>query len=172
LAIAGAPRSMKMGTTPSPFPYDAAARHTPQPAKVRHPPTLHSASQPPPSRFCGRSGLPLDNGPPDKHRDRRHVPEATTVRCSNSVAIAPSARIKKRWNGAGLIETTGPIRLLTRRWRGQWPAWPSSTSRRRIRTAGPGHVPNPHEPSAPLSQRPSPPPNKAASFRAQELKAA
>ena len=33
--LGGAPRSMKMGTTRSPSPYDAAACHTSQPAKLR-----------------------------------------------------------------------------------------------------------------------------------------
>jgi len=40
----GAPRSMKMGTTASPWRYDAAARHALQSAKLRLPATLHYAS--------------------------------------------------------------------------------------------------------------------------------
>ena len=36
-----APRSIKTGTTRSPFPIDAAARHPFQPAKLRHPSSLH-----------------------------------------------------------------------------------------------------------------------------------
>jgi hypothetical protein len=36
---------MKMGTTHSPFPYDAVARHALQSVKPRHPATLHYASR-------------------------------------------------------------------------------------------------------------------------------
>ena len=40
----GAPRSMKMGTTPSPFPYDAATRPALWLARLRRPAILHYAS--------------------------------------------------------------------------------------------------------------------------------
>ncbi len=39
----GAPRSMKMGTIPSPWRYDAAARHSLQSASLRRPAILHYA---------------------------------------------------------------------------------------------------------------------------------
>jgi hypothetical protein len=41
---AGAPRSMKMGTTRSPWRYDAAIRHALQSANLRRPAILHYAS--------------------------------------------------------------------------------------------------------------------------------
>jgi hypothetical protein len=44
-SYSGAPRPMKMGTTRSPFPYDAIVYHAAQPAKLRHPSTLHYASR-------------------------------------------------------------------------------------------------------------------------------
>jgi len=40
----GAPRSMKMGTTRSPWRYDAAIRHALQSANLRRPAILHYAS--------------------------------------------------------------------------------------------------------------------------------
>src|SRR5437016_1696575 len=40
----GAPRSMKMGTILSPWPYDAAACHALQPANLRRPAILRYAS--------------------------------------------------------------------------------------------------------------------------------
>jgi hypothetical protein len=40
----GAPRPMKMGTTASPWRYDAAAHHALQPANLRRPAILHFAS--------------------------------------------------------------------------------------------------------------------------------
>src|SRR5262249_30456959 len=40
----GAPRSMKMGTTLSPWRHDAAARHALQSVSLRHPTILHYAS--------------------------------------------------------------------------------------------------------------------------------
>jgi hypothetical protein len=42
-SYSGAPWSMKMGTTRSPFPYDAAARHALQSAKLRYLTSLHYA---------------------------------------------------------------------------------------------------------------------------------
>ena len=42
--VAGAPRSMKMGTTRSPWRYDAAIRHALQSANLRRPAILHYAS--------------------------------------------------------------------------------------------------------------------------------
>ena len=42
--LAGAPRSMKMGTTRSPWRYDAAIRHALQSANLRRPAILHYAS--------------------------------------------------------------------------------------------------------------------------------
>jgi hypothetical protein len=42
--IAGAPRSMKMGTILSPFPYDAAGRNALQSPNLRWPAILHYAS--------------------------------------------------------------------------------------------------------------------------------
>jgi hypothetical protein len=49
---------MKMGTTLSPFPYDVAARHASQSAKLRYPTTLHYASRALPTIFAGWSGYP------------------------------------------------------------------------------------------------------------------
>src|SRR5216684_8186275 len=42
--LTGAPRSMKMGTTRSPWRYDAAIRHALQSANLRRPAILHYAS--------------------------------------------------------------------------------------------------------------------------------
>ena len=42
--LIGAPRSMKMGTTRSPWRYDAAIRHALQSANLRLPAILHYAS--------------------------------------------------------------------------------------------------------------------------------
>jgi hypothetical protein len=42
--VSGAPRSMKMGTIRSPFPYDAAARRALQSPNLRWPAILHYAS--------------------------------------------------------------------------------------------------------------------------------
>jgi hypothetical protein len=53
----GAPRSVKMGTTLSPWCYDAATRHALQPAILRRPATLHYARRGPPD-IAGRSGYP------------------------------------------------------------------------------------------------------------------
>jgi recombinase-like zinc beta ribbon protein len=49
----GAPRSMKVGTTRSLFPYDAAVCYASQSAKLRHPTTLHDASRALPSTSRG-----------------------------------------------------------------------------------------------------------------------
>jgi hypothetical protein len=40
----GAPRPMKMGTSASPWRYDASAHHVLQPANLRRPAILHFAS--------------------------------------------------------------------------------------------------------------------------------
>jgi hypothetical protein len=53
--VQGAPRPMKMG---SPFPYDAAARHALQLARLRYPTTLHYASRALPSILGGSSACP------------------------------------------------------------------------------------------------------------------
>ena len=54
----GAPRPMKMGTTCSPFPYDAAARHARQSVNLRRPAILRYATWEAASRFRGMSGYP------------------------------------------------------------------------------------------------------------------
>ena len=56
--VQGAPRPMKMGTTRSPFPYDAAARHVLQSARLLYPTTLHYASRALPSILGGSSACP------------------------------------------------------------------------------------------------------------------
>jgi hypothetical protein len=53
--VQGAPRPMKRGTTRSRFPYDAAARHALQSARLRYPTTLHYASRALPSILGGSS---------------------------------------------------------------------------------------------------------------------
>jgi hypothetical protein len=53
-----APRSMKMGTTRSLFPYDAVASHASQSAKLRYPTTLHYALRVLPSMSRGGSANP------------------------------------------------------------------------------------------------------------------
>jgi hypothetical protein len=60
---------MKMGTTRSPFPYDAAAPYASQSAKLRHPTTLHYAIP-----DLQEVRFALDGRPLDKRRHRRHVP--------------------------------------------------------------------------------------------------
>jgi len=75
---------MKMGTIRSPFPYDVAARHASQSAKLRHSTTLHYASRRC-LRFRGVVRLPFDNGPLDQSRDWRDGPGAVI-----SSAWAPS----------------------------------------------------------------------------------
>jgi hypothetical protein len=73
----GAPRSMKMGTTRSPFPYDAVARHALQWANLRRPAILRYASHGRlSSRFRRVVRLPFDSGPHDRSRDRRDGPAA------------------------------------------------------------------------------------------------
>src|SRR5690348_16590055 len=74
----GAPRSMKMGTTLSPCPYDTAARHALQSASPRHPTILHYASWA--SRFGNVIQLPFDSGHAEHFRDRRDVPTADLSR--------------------------------------------------------------------------------------------
>src|SRR5260370_39385780 len=54
----GAPRSMKMGTTRSPWRYDAAIRHALQSANLRLPAILHYASSAAVLDFAGWSGYP------------------------------------------------------------------------------------------------------------------
>jgi hypothetical protein len=54
----GAPRPIKMGTTRSPFPYDAAARRALQSARLRYPTTLHYALRALPSILGGSSACP------------------------------------------------------------------------------------------------------------------
>jgi hypothetical protein len=54
----GAPRSIKMGTTRSPCPYDAAARHALQSARLRCTAILHYASRGRLPDFAGWSGYP------------------------------------------------------------------------------------------------------------------
>ena len=75
--VQGAPRPMKMGTARSPFPYEAAACHALQSARLRYPTTLHYASRALPSILgvC----LPFDNGPLDQSRDRRDAHKAGSV---------------------------------------------------------------------------------------------
>jgi hypothetical protein len=63
---------MKMGTILSPFPYDAAARHTLQSASLRRSAILHYASRA--SRFRKVVRLPFDSGHAERFRDRRDVP--------------------------------------------------------------------------------------------------
>jgi hypothetical protein len=92
----GAPRSMKMGTTLSPCPYDTAARHALQSASLRHPTILHYASWA--SRFRKVIRLPFDSGHAEHFRDRRDVPTADLSRLA----------------GKGLFHST-PALLTTRR---------------------------------------------------------
>src|SRR5262249_10404734 len=61
--VTGAPRSMKMGTTASPWRYDAAARHALQSVNLRRPAILHYASWPPYLRYRRVVRLPFDSGP-------------------------------------------------------------------------------------------------------------
>jgi hypothetical protein len=68
-----APRSMKMGTTRSRFPYDAAAYHASQLAKVQYPSTLHSASRTAAFPIWQEVRFTPHSRPLEKQRDRRHV---------------------------------------------------------------------------------------------------
>src|SRR5262249_38171471 len=65
----GAPRSMKMGTTRSPCPYDVAARHALQSANVRRPAILHYASCAAVFPISRVVRLPSDSGRADQYRD-------------------------------------------------------------------------------------------------------
>src|SRR5215211_9086067 len=73
----GAPRSMKMGTTRSPWRYDAAIRHALQSANLRRPAICTT----PHRRLCPRFRrvvrLPFDSGPVAQSRDRRDVPNGS-----------------------------------------------------------------------------------------------
>src|SRR5262249_2869370 len=62
----GAPRSMKMGTTPSPCLYDAAVRRALHSGNFRRPPTLPYASSS--CRYRNVVRLPFDSGWPSNPR--------------------------------------------------------------------------------------------------------
>jgi hypothetical protein len=72
----GAPRSMKMGTTASPWRYDAAARHTLQSVNLRRPAILQYAQWGLSSGFRSVVRLPFDSGHAEQSRDRRDGPRA------------------------------------------------------------------------------------------------
>ena len=68
----GAPRSIKMGTTPSSSPYDAAASHALQLANLRRPATLHYASWLP--DIAGWSACISESGHAERIGEGRDVP--------------------------------------------------------------------------------------------------
>jgi hypothetical protein len=70
-SYSGAPRPMKMGTTPSPWRYDAAACRALQSAKLRYPATLHYPSRVLPSILEGGAPVTL------RQRPSRSIPEST-----------------------------------------------------------------------------------------------
>ena len=67
----GAPRPMKMGTTRSPWRYDAIADYALQPTNLRWPAIFRYVSWPQSSEFRRVVRLPFDSGPLDQSRDRR-----------------------------------------------------------------------------------------------------
>jgi hypothetical protein len=64
-SYSGAPRPMKMGTTPSRFPYDAEARDALQSASLRRPAISRYASWGSLPDFAAWSGYLPDSGPLD-----------------------------------------------------------------------------------------------------------
>src|SRR5260370_29538430 len=71
---AGAPRSMKMGTTRSPCRYDAVAHHALQSAILRRTAILQYACGLPDFPISQGSRLSFDSGNAVQSRDRRDVP--------------------------------------------------------------------------------------------------
>src|ERR1700686_1214981 len=90
---AGAPRPMKMGTTLSPWRYDAATRHALQSVSLRWPAILRydlwAAAG-----FWRVARLPSDSGPLDQSRDRCDgpQPDSAPVIFASPEAWRPRAR--------------------------------------------------------------------------------
>jgi hypothetical protein len=88
----GAPRPMKMGTTASPWRYDAAADHALQSANLRRPAISRYASGQLSSRFRRVVRLPFDSGPLDQSQDRRDGP------CVDGSGLARRIFTLRRWS--------------------------------------------------------------------------
>jgi len=79
--VSGAPRPMKMGTTASPWRYDAAAAETIRPDNQRRTTILRYASWAAVFPISLVVRLPFDSGPFDQSRDRRDGTLAAALTC-------------------------------------------------------------------------------------------
>src|ERR1700757_1819879 len=97
---------MKMGTTPSRFPYDAAARDALQLASLRCSAIQHYASWI--SGYCETVRLPLNTRRLEQFADRREgpaadvgYPERSTQGDALTLALSRSRKARPRWLWCG-----------------------------------------------------------------------